>query len=386
MIGEGVLAWARRPGFTAATRQKYIPVLATLSLLALMYGIGSAQYESFSDGQVFLNIFIDNAFLLVVAVGMTFVILTGGIDLSVGSVVALTTMLASWLLQFGWSPYLVLPLVLLVGPLLGFGMGCIIHYFDIQPFIVTLAGLFLARGLCYQISTDSIPITDPVWTAMAQDRLRFGGYFVSWSVVIALAVVVVAIVVLGYTRLGRNTYAIGGNRHSALLMGLPVARTEIGVYTISGFCSALGGVLLSFYMLSGYSLHALGMELDAIAAVVIGGTLLTGGSGFVIGTVLGVLVLGVIQTLITFDGRLSSWWTKIFIGVLLLAFIALQRAIAVSKGGSLLARVRLRLGRDRTGTGTDPGRQDQDSGAGGAGTDEVDGGGEAGDRVTVAKA
>jgi hypothetical protein len=106
----------------------------------------------------------------------------------------------------------------------------------------------------------------------------------------------------------------------------------------------------------------------------------------VIGTVLGVLVLGVIQTLITFDGRLSSWWTKIFIGVLLLAFIALQRAIAVSKGGSLLARVRLRLGRDRTGTGTDPGRQDQDSGAGGAGTDEVDGGGEAGDRVTVAKA
>jgi simple sugar transport system permease protein len=331
---NGFLAPARRFALTGPQR-RYVPVAATLSLLALMYGIGAARYEAFSDGQVFLNIFIDNAVLLVIAVGVTFVILTGGIDLSVGAVVALTTMLSASLLEErGWPPLVVLPLVLLIGSGLGFGMGCIIHYFDIQPFIVTLAGMFLARGLCYTISTASIPITDPLWTSLAQDRIRFGEYFVSWSVIIALAVVLVAIVVLGYTRLGRNTYAIGGSRQSALLMGLPVARTEIAVYTISGFCSALGGVLLSFYMLSGYGLHAVGWELDAIAAVVIGGTLLTGGSGFVLGTVLGVLVLGFIQTLIIFDGRLSSWWTRIVVGILLLIFIVLQRAIGARKAES----------------------------------------------------
>jgi galactofuranose transport system permease protein len=328
--------WLQRPRQIGPHQRRYLPVLATLVVLALMYGIGAARYEAFSDPQVILNIFIDNAFLLVVAVGMTFVILTGGIDLSVGAVVALTTMVTASMLN--WSNWLSSPLVVLVvalsiGSLLGFVMGCIIHFFDIQPFIVTLAGMFLARGLCYVINTSSIPITDPTWTSMAQSRIRIGGYFVSPSVIISLVVVLIAVVVLGYTRLGRNTYALGGSRQSSVLMGLPVGRTEIGVYTISGFCSALGGVLLSFYMLSGNSLHAVGMELDAIAAVVIGGTLLTGGSGFVAGTVLGVLVLGVIQTLITFDGRLSSWWTRIFIGALLLVFIALQRLVGARTGG-----------------------------------------------------
>jgi simple sugar transport system permease protein len=315
-------------------QQRHVPVLATLALLCVMYGAGVLRYDGFSDTQVVLNVFVDNAFLLVVGVGMTFVILTGGIDLSVGAVVALSTMLSSSLLEErGWPAYLVLPLVLLIGALLGTGMGAIIHYFEIQPFIVTLAGMFLARGLCYTISTSSIPITDPFWTSMAQHRFRFGGFFVSTSVVIALVVVAVAAYVLAYTRLGRNTYAIGGNPNSALLMGLPVARTRIAVYAISGLCSALGGVLLSFYMLSGYGLHAVGMELDAIAAVVIGGTLLTGGSGYLLGTVLGVLVLGLIQTIITFQGTLSSWWTKIVIGVLLFAFILLQRTVTRTRRG-----------------------------------------------------
>lgn len=314
---------------TLRPQRKYLPLYATLALLTLMYAGGVLRYDGFSDTQVVLNVFVDNAFLLVVAVGMTFVILTGGIDLSVGAVVALTTMLSASLLENqGWSPYLVLPLVLLLGALLGLGMGCIIHYFEIQPFIVTLAGMFLARGLCYTISTSSIPINDPLWTSIAQQRLRFGGFFISTSVLVALVVVAIGSYVLGYTRLGRNTYAIGGNPQSALLMGLPVGRTRIAVYTISGFCSALGGVLLSFYMLSGNSLHAVGMELDVIAAVVIGGTLLTGGSGYLIGAVLGVLVLGLIQTIVTFQGDLSSWWTKIVIGVLLFAFIVLQRTVA----------------------------------------------------------
>ncbi|MDG4831344.1 sugar ABC transporter permease YjfF [Solwaraspora sp. WMMD1047] len=313
-------------------QQRYVPVLATLILLVVMYTAGVLNYPGFSDTQVVLNVFINNAFLLVVGVGMTFVILTGGIDLSVGAVVALSTMLAATMLgTWNWPAAVALPAVLLVGSLLGAGMGAIIHYFDIQPFIVTLAGMFLARGLCYTISTSSIPITDPFWTSMAQERIRFGGFFISPSVVVALFVVAIAAWVLAYTRLGRNTYAFGGNPQSALLMGLPVARTQIGVYTISGFCSALGGVLLSFYMLSGNGLHAVGMELDAIAAVVIGGTLLSGGSGFVLGTVLGVLVLGLIQSIITFQGNLSSWWTKIVIGVLLFVFILLQRTVTRSR-------------------------------------------------------
>jgi galactofuranose transport system permease protein len=306
---------------------KYLPVLVTGCLFVAMFVVGGIRYEGFATGQIILNVFIDNAFLLVVAVGMTFVILTGGIDLSVGSVVALSTMISASLMAGpGWPPYLVVPLVLLIGSGLGLVMGYIVHAFDIQPFIVTLAGMFLARGLCYTIGTDSIPIQDPTFTAFAQTRVDlFADMWISPSVIIAVMVVLVAAYVLHYTRFGRSVYATGGNEQSAVLMGLPVGRTKVMVYTVSGFCSALGGVLLSFYMLSGYGLHAVGMELDAIAAVVIGGTLLTGGSGFLFGTVLGVLVLGLIQTILSFEGTLSSWWTKIFIGMLLFVFILLQR-------------------------------------------------------------
>ncbi|GLW20851.1 sugar ABC transporter permease YjfF [Microbispora triticiradicis] len=312
--------------------QKYIPVMVTAGLFIAMFVAGGIRYEGFATGQIILNVFIDNAFLLVVAVGMTFVILTGGIDLSVGSVVGLSTMISASLLKDGWPAFGVMALVLVIGAVLGLGMGAIIHYFEIQPFIVTLAGMFLARGLCYTISTDSIPIENSTFTAIAQTRVDLGGdMWVSPSVLIALVVVLAAAYVLHYTRLGRNVYATGGSEQSALLMGLPVARTKIAVYTVSGFCSALGGLLFAFYSLSGYGLSAVGMELDAIAAVVIGGTLLTGGSGYLLGTVLGVLVLGLIQTIISFEGTLSSWWTKIFIGLLLFAFILLQRLITARR-------------------------------------------------------
>ncbi|MEV0537363.1 galactofuranose ABC transporter, permease protein YjfF [Kitasatospora sp. NPDC050463] len=309
-----------------------LPLLVTSVLLVSMFTVGSVQYDGFFSGQVLLNLLIDNAFLLVVAVGMTFVVLTGGIDLSVGAVVALSTMVSAWLVErHGWPPLLVIPLVLLMGTAAGWVMGWVIHTFEIQPFIVTLAGMFLARGLCYTISIESISITDPSYTAMAQTRIPLGDLFVSPSVLIALLVLAAGFVVLHYTRLGRNVYAIGGSEQSALLMGLPVGRTKTTVYAISGFCSALGGVLLTFYMLSGYGLHAVGLELDAIAAVVIGGTLLTGGSGYLLGTLLGVLVLGLIQTVISFQGTLSSWWTRIVIGGLLFVFIVLQRLITARR-------------------------------------------------------
>jgi ribose/xylose/arabinose/galactoside ABC-type transport system permease subunit len=330
MTTNPLAARLTRPGWLRLP-QRQVPVLATAALLLVMYAVGVSQYRAFSSPQVVLNIFIDNGFLLVVAVGMTFVILTGGIDLSVGSVVAMTAMVSAALLRAGLPPALVLLVALLIGPTLGFVMGCVIHFFDIQPFIVRLAGMFFARGMCTWISSVSIPIADGFWTGVAQERLRIGDNFLTVSVLIALAVVAVAAYVLAYTRFGRTVHAVGGSQQSALLMGLPVGRTRIAVYTVSGLCSAIGGILLSFYTLSGAPLIAVGMELDTIAAVVIGGTLLTGGSGYVFGTVLGVLVLGVIQTLITFDGTLSSWWTRIVIGGLLFAFILLQRLVGIRR-------------------------------------------------------
>ena len=304
---------------------RFYPVLATIALFIGMFGAGSFRYEGFSSPQTILSVLVDNSFLIVLAVGMTFVILTGGIDLSVGSVVALSTMIAASTLRAGWSAPLVIVAVLLTGSILGLLMGLVIHYFEIQPFIVTLAGMFLARGLCYVISVDSIPIKNETFTSFAQGTITFGDYFITPAVVVALVVLVIAAVVLHMTRFGRTVYAVGGSEQSALLMGLAVARTKIGVYVVSGFCSALAGLLYAIYTLSGYSLTAVGMELDAIAAVVIGGTLLTGGSGLVLGSALGVLVLGLIQSFISFDGTLSSWWTKITIGVLLLVFVLIQR-------------------------------------------------------------
>ncbi|MDY7529262.1 MULTISPECIES: galactofuranose ABC transporter, permease protein YjfF [unclassified Cryobacterium] len=317
---------------SAFTSPKYGPVLVTLVLLIAIFAIGGSRYRGFVSGPVILNLFVDNAYLIVLAVGMTFVILTGGIDLSVGAVLALSTMIAASLLQSGWSASVVIPLILVLTSVLGLLVGLMIHIFKIQPFIATLAAMFLARGLCYVISKDSISITDPVFVSLAQTRISFGGRMsITASVVIALLVVLVAFLVLHYSRLGRTVYAIGGGEQSGMLMGLPVARTKVLVYVISGFCSGLAGVLFTFYTLSGYSLTAVGTELDAIAAVVIGGTLLTGGYGFVLGSALGVLVLGTIQTIITFEGTLSSWWTRIFIGGLLLVFIVLQKVLTARR-------------------------------------------------------
>lgn len=321
----------------ARINARTLPLIVTSLLFVALFAFGSVSYDSFFSAQVFLNLFIDNAFVIVVAIGMTFVILTGGIDLSVGSIVALTTMVTAALVeQHHWSIWAVIPLVLLMGCAFGVMMGVLIQYFELQPFIVTLGGMFLARGLCYVISIDSISITDPSYAAVSEYRIMFGEEaFLSISAVIALVTLAIGIFLAQYTRFGRTVYAIGGNERSAILMGLPVARTKILVYTLSGFCSALGGVLVTFYMLSGYGLHALGLEMDAIASAVIGGTLLTGGVGYLAGTLVGVLILGVIQSLIAFDGSLSSWWTRIAIGVLLCLFCLMQRFF--EHGGSKLS-------------------------------------------------
>ncbi len=311
---------------------KYVPIAVTIGLFILMYGAGSVTYRGFFSAQVFLNLLIDNAFLGITAIGMTFVVISAGIDLSVGSVIAMTTMISAALLRAEVSPALVIPLVLAAGSVLGCIMGSVIHFFNVPAFIATLAGNFFARGVCYLISIDSITITDPFYTRVSQLRLHLGPEaFVSVNVVIFLVALAAAVYIAHYTRFGRVIYAIGGNEQSAVLMGLPVARTKVLVYTMSGFCSSLAGVVFSFYMLSGYGLHTQGLEMDAVAAAVMGGTLLSGGVGYVMGTAFGTLILGTIQTLIMFQGTLSSWWTKIVIGLLIFVFILAQALLGLGR-------------------------------------------------------
>ena len=307
--------------------RRLVPLAGTLTLFVAMIIFGAVSYDAFLAPQVFLNLFIDNAFLLIVAVGMTFVILTGGIDLSVGSLLALTTMVTAALLKANWNPWLVMPLVLAGGAAFGAVQGFLIHRYRLQPFIVTLAGMFVARGVCYLIDTESIPVTHPLFQELAYARIGVGRVAISSGAIVAMLTALIAIWLAHSTRFGRTVYAIGGSAKSAALMGLPVGRTLINVYAFSGFCAALAGLTMTVYMLSGYSLHAVGLELDAIAAVVIGGTLLTGGVGYLAGTVVGVLILGIIQTLVIFNGTLSSWWTRIVVGILLFVFCVSQRVI-----------------------------------------------------------
>lgn len=303
-----------------------LPSWTSLLLLVVALIGGGAAYPGLLSGQVLLNLLIDNAFLLVVAVGMSFVILSGGIDLSVGSVVALTTMLLALGVERAHvSPWLLIPALLLGGAVFGGLMGWVIQAFEVPAFIVTLAGLFLARGLCYVLSVDSIAIGDATLAAWSQARWSLGPLGeITPGAVCAMLMLALAVWVSRATPFGRAVYALGGHETSARLMGLNVAATRIAVYAVSGACAALGGVLFGVYTLSGYGLHAQGLELDAIAAVVIGGALLSGGSGHVLGALTGVLMLGFIQTLILFDGTLSSWWTRIVIGALLGLFCGLQ--------------------------------------------------------------
>jgi simple sugar transport system permease protein len=320
-----------------------IPLLATAVVCVSLFAAGAIRYPSgFFTARNVIDMLAGNAFLGVVAVGMTFVILSGGIDLSVGSVVALAGVLIGWAVTVhGIHPAVAIPAVLVGGTLFGAAMGCLIHFFRLPAFLVTLAGMFLARGLGFLVSLESIALSHPWYSGASEWAIPLGNLGGKVPVglplpaVVFLVTLAAAAFVAKMTSFGRNVYAIGGNEHSSLLMGLPVGRTKIGVYALSGFCAALGGVVYTVYTLSGDPRSAFALELDAIAAVVIGGTLLTGGVGYVVGTLLGVLILAIIQAAITFEGTLSAGWTRIAIGLLLFAFIALQRLVAkVSAGGS----------------------------------------------------
>ncbi len=344
----------RRVNIFISNNRKFIPIFSTAVLALAAYGIGAYFFVGMRNPQVFFNLFRNSSWLLISGIGMTFVILTGGIDLSVSGVVALTTVASAVLLRDGWNAWGVILLMLAMGMTLGAIMGSFIVFLKVQPFIATLAGMWFARGMCFFISDDAVTIDNRIFQILGKTRILIPGLteiaakqgnpapYLSIPVVVGFILLIVAIYVAHLTRFGRTVYAIGGNEgrneQSARLMGLRVNRTKLLVYTFNGFCSALAGLSFSLFVFSGHGLYAPGFELEVIASVVMGGTMLTGGSGYVIGTLFGVMVLAVTQALIQFIGSLSSWWTKIVIGVLTLIFIGVQTGLATRKDDTKVAR------------------------------------------------
>jgi simple sugar transport system permease protein len=320
-----------RPGAVRSffANRKNLPLLATSAVFISLYLAACLRYNGFFSLQVASNLISDNAFLGITAVGLTLVILAGGIDLSIGAAIGCTSIfLATMTERHGWHPAWAAFIVLAGSSLVGLGQGMLIHFFELPPFLITLGGLFFYRGLGLLISRESVAITNPIYVSLSSWAVSLGARATFPVVgIVFLGVLALVSYVVAFRQVGRCIYAVGGNEQSALLMGLPVGRTKVGVYAFCGFCSGLAGLTATVYTSSGNALTGSGLELDAIAAVVVGGTLLSGGAGSPLGTLLGVLIFGVIQSAITFEGTLSSWWTRIAIGMLLLGFILLQKLL-----------------------------------------------------------
>ena len=306
-----------------------LPLYATIAIFLIAYLLCWLQYPNILSTRVIGNLLTDNAYLGIVAVGMTLVILSGGIDLSVGSVIAFSgVFIAVMLRDTGLHPLVVFAILLAITTAFGAAMGFLIDRLAMPAFIVTLAGMFLARGAAYMLSISSVPIQHPFYkTLQSTYYLMPGKGRLTLIGVLMVLTVLVGMIIAHKTRFGTSVYALGGGEQTARLMGVRQGRTTMLVYAFSGLMAGLSGIVFSIYTGSGYSLATVGTELTAIAAVVIGGTLLTGGAGYMFGTLVGVLTMGLIQTYIVFDGTLSSWWTKIVIGILLLVFILLQKAL-----------------------------------------------------------
>jgi len=299
---------------------------ATFVVMVLLYAVVAGLYDGFFSWYAFASLFTDNATLGLAAIGMTFVILSGGIDLSVGAMIALVSMIiAKLVMQGGVHPAAAIALGVAAGTAFGAGQGCLIHFFRLPPFLVTLAGMFLARGIALVLTDEKrIALTaEPFFNQLSSV------YVLNFTIpgMLFLVVLAAAMGVAHYTRFGRAVYAIGGSESSAELMGLPIGSTRIGIYALSGLTASLGGVAETIGAGAGDASAAFMLELDAIAAVVIGGTLLSGGVGYVFGTLMGVLISGIITVVPNYQGNLNSWWTRIGIGLLLLLFILLQRFV-----------------------------------------------------------
>ena len=320
-------------------------LLITIVLFFVMYIAGMVIFadKGFAKPQMFLNLFVSNAGLLVIACGLTIVMITGGIDISVGSVTALVCMvMADMMENKGANAYVAVLAALAIGIAFGVVQGFLVAYLDIQPFIVTLAGMFFGRGMTAIVSTEMISIKNEVFLKWANYRFympfgstnkkgKFIPAYIPPTVVVAIVVVILIAILLKYRKFGRKLYAIGGSQQSALMMGLDVRKTKFKAYVLDGFLAGLGGFLFCLNTCAGFVEQAKGLEMDAISAAVIGGTLLSGGVGTPIGTMFGVLIKGTISSLITVQGTLSSWWVRIVLSALLCFFIVLQSVLATMK-------------------------------------------------------
>jgi simple sugar transport system permease protein len=315
----------------------FAPGMAVLIMLLTLIG-GSMAFEGFGSARNLLDLLRDNAWLGIAAAGATLVILSGGIDLSVGSMIAFSSVLIAILVERkGLNPWLASVIALGIGALIGAAMGALIHFYSLPAFMVTLAGLFALRSAAFALAewanaahvAESIGIHNSLMLDWSMAGARFApGVKLSAQAMVLVSFFVVFVVIAHRTVFGRDVYGVGGDEQAARLMGIPIARTRILVYALSGFCSAAAGLAASINQSSGDPASFKGAELDVITAVVIGGTLLRGGSGYVAGTLCGVIIIGSIQSIITFQGTLAGAWPRIIIGSLLLVAILLQQLLA----------------------------------------------------------
>ena len=300
--------------------------------------------EGFLKPQTFFNILNANASLIIVSVGMSIVMITGGIDISVGGVTALVGMCCAVYLDYqGGNIWVSMLISLAIGLAFGLVQGFLIAYLDIQPFIVTLAGMFFARGMTTIVHTNPFNVANENFVSLKDTRIvvpfmgsvnKLGKYvdaYVQIGVIVAIFVVVVSFCVLRWTKLGRSFYAVGGNAQSALMLGINVKRTKFLSYLISGLLAGIGGYVYFLYVGSGSASHASGMEMNAIASSIIGGTMLTGGVGNIIGTLFGVLSLSTIKNIVSSAGLGDAWWTNITIASMLCVFLLVQSIVIARK-------------------------------------------------------
>lgn len=323
-----------------------ILLLITIGLFVVLYAGGCIAYghKGFTHLQTFLNILITNAGLICVACGLTIVMLTAGIDISVGALIAMDCMLLAVGMRSGINAIVMVLIVLAIGVVFGAFQGFMVGYLEIQPFIVTMAGMFFCRGMTAVICTEQVSITketSPLFYAWANTKIKlpFGSYinkkgmevipYIRPSVVIALLVLLFTFIMLRYTKLGRTFYAIGGNATSAAMMGLNVKKTKMRAYMLSSILCSIGAICYCLNTMAGSVSQALGLEMDAISSAVIGGTLLTGGVGNVIGSFFGVLINGTISSIVKTNGKLASSWPNILTAALLFVFIVIQSIFAL---------------------------------------------------------
>ncbi len=300
--------------------------------------------EGFTKPQAFLNLFNNNASLIIIACGLSLVMITGGIDISVGGVTALVCMSCAVNLDLKGGNVVTSMLIALgIGLAFGLVQGFLIAYLDIQPFIVTLAGMFLARGLTTIVHTDPFNVQNKDFISLRAQRINIPGLgttnkkgmyidaTIEIGVIVAIVVVIALFFLLRYSKLGRNFYAVGGNQQSALMLGINVKRTKFLSYVMCGLLAGIAGYVYFMHVGSGSPSHAQGAEMNAIASSIIGGTMLTGGVGNIIGTLFGVLSLSTIKDIVTSSGYEDPWWTGITVAAMLCIFLVIQSVVMAKK-------------------------------------------------------